>query len=62
MTRNAFDVLAFLLRQIWRFFNSWYIPGTNVTPAGFMLLVLFLALVIRFIKRITFTHHTEGGE
>lgn len=62
MTRDAFNVLGTLIAQIWRLFNSWYLPGTNVTPAGFFLLIAFLALIIRFIKRITFTHHTEGSE
>ena len=62
MRQDAFTIIRFLIAQIWRFFSEWYFPGTNVTPAGFLLMIAFLAIVIRFVKRITFTHHTEGDE
>lgn len=61
MTQDAFTILSVLMSTLWKFFNSWYLPGTNVTPAGFMLLVAFLAVTIRFLKRITWTTFEERG-
>ena len=61
MTQDAYLIFSTLIRQIWRLFSEWYIPGTNVTPAGFMLLVAFLAVVLRFLKRITWTVFDEQG-
>lgn len=62
MTQNAWTVIQVLIRNIWSLFNSWYIPGTNVTPAGFALLILFIALIIKFIKRVTFTDHSDSED
>lgn len=52
MTDDAVKVVQSLFSVIWRIFTSWYIPGTNVTPA---MMALFLAsagiglrLLIRF--------------
>lgn len=62
MTNNFYQILVFLMKQMWSFFNSWYLPGTNVTPAGFILAMAFLVLVIRFIRRLTFTNDTHSSD
>lgn len=57
------DVFVFLqsfFALIWRFFSGWYIPGTNVTPAAFMLFLLFFALVLRLIRSL-FGSSVGGG-
>lgn len=52
MTTAAYQITREMLIQLWRFFSEWYIPGTNVTPAGMFLLVIIVSISIRFIKRI----------
>lgn len=51
------DVLAFfsgLVAQVWRFFNSWHVPGTNVTPAGWLLFLLSAGVLFRFLSKLGF--------
>lgn len=47
--------------QIWRFYVSWYIPGTYMTPAEFSLTLLAFSLVIRYIKRFVFSSDVSFG-
>ena len=49
MTSDAILVLECVFGNIFRFFNSWYIPGTNVTPGTAAFGCLFLSVVFRFI-------------
>lgn len=49
MTDDAILVLKCVFENIFRFFNSWYIPGTNVTPGTAAFGCLFLAVVFRFV-------------
>ena len=58
MTSDALAVVQSLFTNIWTIFNSWYIPGTHVTPAALLFFGLFVALVIRFIRRLLMG---EGG-
>ena len=41
MTDDALLVVQCLFQTIWQLFNSWYIPGTNVTPAVMIFGFLF---------------------
>lgn len=54
MTADAIMVVRFIFSTIWRFFNSWYIPGTRVTPAMWFIFMLFVLLVFRTLKRFGF--------
>lgn len=47
--------------QIWRFYVSWYIPGTFVTPAALSFFVLAVGLVIRTFKRLTSVSDASFG-
>lgn len=49
MTSDAILVLKCVFGNIFRFFNSWYIPGTNVTPGTAAFGCLFLSVVFRFV-------------
>lgn len=49
MTADALMVVQFLFSTIWRFFNSWKIPGTGVTPAMFLIFSLFFVFVLKFV-------------
>jgi hypothetical protein len=53
MTSDAIRFYLGYIPQIWKFFTSWCIPGTNVTPAALCFFVLAVGLVIRTFKRLT---------
>ena len=57
MTTNFAAIIRFIFTNVWRLFTGIYIPGTNVTPAGFFFMALFIVLVLKFIKRITHMNH-----
>lgn len=47
MLQSTFDILSVVFTQLWRLFTSWHIPGTVVTPAAFLLAILFAAVFLR---------------
>lgn len=61
MTQDAVDILMFWGVQIWQFFTAWKIPGTGVTPAGWLLFLLVAPLVWKFIVH-TFDSFGGGGK
>lgn len=50
MTDDALAVVSCIFSNLWRLFNSWYIPGTNVTPAVMLFGSLFLVILFRFLS------------
>lgn len=52
MTNDGILVLRCLFGNVWRLFNSWYIPGTKVTPASFLMFLAFAGLVLRWLSRL----------
>lgn len=50
MTADALLVIQTLFGSIWSLFTSWAIPGTNTTPAGMFVFLLFAVLGLKFIK------------
>lgn len=56
MTSDALLVVLTIFNTIWKLFTSWYIPGTNVTPAGIAFFVLVSSLALRIFK------HYFGGD
>nr|DAM04774.1 MAG TPA: hypothetical protein [Inoviridae sp.] len=53
MTSDAIRFYLGYIPQIWKFFTSWSIPGTDFTPAALCFFVLSVGLVIRTFKRLT---------
>lgn len=51
MTSDALLIVQFLFTSIWRFFTSWYIPGTKITPAAMSFLLLASFFILRWIKQ-----------
>lgn len=51
MTNDALSVLVCLFSNIFRLFNSWRIPGTNVTPAEAAFGILFTVIMFNFIGK-----------
>lgn len=58
MTYDALLVVHFLFNEIWSLFTSWYIPGTNVTPASMAFFLLASFAVIKILK----SYFTGGSE
>lgn len=58
MTADALSIVKFIFSVGWQFFSSWYIPGTNVTPAAMGFFLLAAAAVIKIVK----TQFFEGGD
>lgn len=52
MDPNASTFAFQLMRQIFRVFTSWRIPGTGVTPAAWALFLIIASLGIRFLVRL----------
>lgn len=52
MTSDAIQIVRFLFTTIWAMFTSWYIPGTNVTPAGMAFFLLLSSFILRSIGYI----------
>ena len=51
MTNDALAVLVCLFSNIFRLFNSWLIPGTNVTPAEAAFGILFSVVLFNFVGK-----------
>lgn len=52
MTTNVFNLISTLFSSVWQLLTSFYIPGTNVTPAGLMIFVPTVVIGLKFFKRI----------
>lgn len=52
MSNEAVQFLSGFIPLCWKYFTSWYLPGTKVTPAAMALFVSGLFIVIRTINRI----------
>lgn len=50
MTSDGLLIVRFLFQTIWRFFTTWYIPGTRTTPGMWFVFSIFFAYFIRFVK------------
>lgn len=61
MTNDALSVLVCLFSNIWRLFNSWRIPGTNVTPAEASFGILFTVMMFNFIGQALGLFARAGG-
>lgn len=52
MTDDALLVVKSIFGTCFKLLNSWYIPGTNVTPAVALFGLLFLAFLFRIITHV----------
>lgn len=53
MTSDVISILQLLFTTVWSLFTSWYIPGTNVTPASFFFFLLSAYFLIRILRHYT---------
>lgn len=59
MLKDGALIIGFVFTRIWGLFNSFYIPGTMVTPAAIALCSLGVVLTLRIIKIIL---KANGGD
>lgn len=52
MTDDALSVVSLLFGSVFRLFNSWYIPGTNVTPAVALFGILFITVMFKIAGHV----------
>ena len=52
MTDDALLVVKSIFGTCFKLLNSWYIPGTNVTPAVALFGLLFLGILFRIIAHV----------
>jgi hypothetical protein len=52
MTNDALSVVVVVFSTVFQLFNSWYIPGTNVTPAVALFGILFISILFRILARV----------
>lgn len=61
MTSDALLVVRFLFSALWQFFNGFYFPGTNVTPAAMFFFILLGVFVLRLLRYILNKDVSDGG-
>lgn len=47
MSADAIAIVRFIFHMIWMLFTSWYIPGTNVTPAAMAFFLLVSSFTLK---------------
>lgn len=62
MTDDALLVVKSIFGTCFKLLNSWYIPGTNVTPAVALFGLLFLGILFRVIAHVFGLFGREGDE
>lgn len=50
MTNEAFNFVSGFFSRVWLIFNSWYFPGTNITPAALLLLPALVYVAIKAFR------------
>lgn len=61
MIGDSFQIVEALFTEIWRLFNSWHIPGTQMTPAALGLFMLSADIGLRFVGKILDTNSASVG-
>lgn len=62
MSNDALLVVQTLFSVIWRIFTSWYIPGTNVTPAVMALFLASAGIGLRLLVRFLDANYAAASE
>lgn len=52
MTSDGYAIVTTLFSEVWRFFTSWNIPGTNTTPAAWFMFIMVAGISIKVGKRL----------
>lgn len=52
MTSNGLEIVTCIFSNAWKLFNSWHIPGTNVSPAMWFVFLLVIPMGIKMVLGI----------
>lgn len=52
MTSDGLRFIQWFFSEFWKLFNSWYIPGTAITPAAAMFGLIAIPLALKTILSI----------
>lgn len=52
MFASTLQVLGVIFQSAWTLLTSFYIPGTNVTPAGLLIFIASAIIGLHFVKRL----------
>lgn len=52
MTSTGLQVVQCIFSNAWRLFNSWHVPGTNVSPAMWFVFLLVIPMGIKLVLAI----------
>lgn len=52
MTADGFLIIRFIFTEIWKLFNSFFIPGTRVTPGTIGVFMILSSFVLRIILQV----------
>lgn len=61
MTSDAMQIVGALFSMIWRLFNSWYIPGTQMTPAALGFFLVSASIGLRFVLKVFGSDSSSAG-
>lgn len=61
MSADALAILRNFFSNCWKFFNGWYVPGTNVTIGAALLLLFVSGIVLKMILSIIRGSPAEVG-
>lgn len=50
MTADGLSIISWYFINFFRFFTDWHIPGTNVSPAMWLIFLAISVFVFEFIK------------
>lgn len=49
MTSNAILAIQCIFSESWRLFNSWHIPGTNISPASWLVFAVVFYIGLKMV-------------
>lgn len=49
MTSNAILAIRCIFEQSWRLFTSWHIPGTNISPAAWLIFAVVFYIGLKMV-------------
>ena len=61
MTADGLAVLKCLFGSVWSIFTSWHVPGTNVSPAMWMLFFVVASMGLRVFLRVLGSSSSVSG-
>ena len=61
MTADGLSFIQWFFPAMWSFFTSWHIPGTGVSPAGWLLFLLLAGIVLKIVFHILHSGWLSGG-